>query len=175
VRKGEADGEHPQDDSRPQERRKDNRMMSPQYEGERRPAPREEENRGENNFRRRRLIRPIERRQREYLYFQVHYQPVPGARKAHLQAVQPKLIERIHDMIRRGQLLMCGTYPSSIGGMWLLKVKSHAEAERLVLENPAVSCNLVTHRLVELHDPIGVVVQQERGLESAPPSEPEKS
>jgi uncharacterized protein YciI len=136
--------------------------MMAQNEGERKPVLRDEENRGENTFRRRRLVRATERRQREFLYFQVHYQPVPGARKAHLMAVQPKLIERLHDMIRRGQLLMCGTYPSSLGGMWLLKVRSHAEAQRLVLENPAVSCNLVTHRLLELHDPLGVVVQQER-------------
>jgi hypothetical protein len=150
-------------------------MMSPLYEGERKPAAREEENRGESTLRQRRLLRPVERRQREYLYYQVHYQPVPGARKAHLLAVQPKLIERIHDMIRRGQLLLCGTYPTSLGGMWLLKVKSHAEAERLVLENPAVSCNLVTHRLLELQDPIGVVVHLER---TPPPPDapvPEKS
>lgn len=141
--------------------------MSPMYEGERRPAPREGENRGESTFRRRRLIRPVERRHREFLYFQVHYQPVPGARKTHLMAVQPKLTERIHEMIRRGQLLMCGSYPSSIGGMWLLRVRSHAEAERLVLDNPLVSCNLVKHRLVELMDPIGVVVHQERMLQTA--------
>ena len=150
--------------------------MSPLNEGERKPAAREEENRGENTLRRRRLVRPVERRQREYLYYQVHYQPVPGARKSHLLAVQPKLTERLHDMIRRGQLLMCGSYPSSLGGMWLLKVRSHAEAQRLVLENPAVSCNLVTHRLQELHDPMGVVVQQERAPQPVEQqAEPEKS
>lgn len=125
--------------------------------------------RGQSMMRRRRLIRPVERRQRDYLYYQVHYQPVPGARKAHLLAIQPKLTERIHDMVRRGQLLLCGTYPTSLGGMWLLRVKSHAEAERLVLENPAVSCNLVRHRLLELMDPTGIAVQQERTLSNEQP------
>lgn len=143
--------------------------MKSTNDGERRPVMRNGENRGESTFRRRRLIRPIERRQRDYLYYQVHYQPVPGARKAHLLAVQPKLTERIHDMVRRGQLLLCGTYPTSLGGMWLLRVKSHAEAERLVLENPLVSCNLVRHRLLELMDPTGIVVHQERTLDSAQP------
>jgi len=142
-------------------------------EGDRRPMERFAEQRTETGApRRRRLIRTSripEKRQREYLYYQVHYQPVPGARKTHLQAVQPKLTERVYDMIRRGQLILCGGYPSSIGGMWLIRVKSHAEAERLVLENPAVSCNLVTHRLIELQDPMGVIVQQERIPASAEP------
>jgi hypothetical protein len=128
----------------------------------------------EHPLRRRRLIRPaedpeptvrVERRPREFLYFQVHYQPRPGARKSHLAAVQPKLIERLHDMIRRGQLVLGGSYPSSIGGVWLLKVRSRPEAERLVMDNPAVGCNLVTYRLVELQDPHGVVVQQERAAQ----------
>jgi hypothetical protein len=143
--------------------------MKSTNDGERRPATRDGENRGQSTFRRRRLIRPIERRQRDFLYYQVHYQPVPGARKAHLLAIQPKLTERIHDMVRRGQLLLCGTYPTSLGGMWLLRVRSHAEAERLVLENPAVSCNLVRHRLLELMDPTGIAVQQERTLTNEQP------
>jgi hypothetical protein len=98
----------------------------------------------------------------DHYYFQVHFQPVPGARKIHFAAIRPKLTERMHDMIRRGQLLMSGGYPSSIGGMWLLKVKSRGEAERLVLDNPAVACNLLTHRLIELQDPMGAVTHQEK-------------
>ncbi|MFZ5434048.1 MAG: YciI family protein [Calditrichota bacterium] len=101
-------------------------------------------------------------RPRDILYFQIHYQPRPGARKLHLSAVQHKLTERLQDMVRRGQLLLSGGYPTSIGGMWLLRVRSRAEAERLVLDNPAVSCNLVTYRIVELQEPMGVLVQQER-------------
>jgi len=125
-------------------------------------------------FRRRRI--PSEnnapKRLREYLYVQIHYQPRPSARKNHLAAVQPKLTERLHDMVHRGQLLLCGGYPTSIGGMWLLRVKSRAEAERLVRDNPAVACNLVTYRIVELQDPLGIVVQQERELpaEAAAPN-----
>jgi hypothetical protein len=104
---------------------------------------------------------PAEKRP-EYYYFQVHFQPVPGARKIHFGAIRPKLTERMHDMIRRGQLLMSGKYPSSIGGMWLLKVKSRSEAERLVMDNPAVACNLLTHRLIELEDPMGAITHQEK-------------
>jgi len=105
---------------------------------------------------------PADRPRPEYLYFQVHFQPVPGARKIHFGAIRPKLTERMHDMVRRGQLLMSGTYPSSIGGMWLLKVKSRSEAERLVMDNPAVACNLLTHRLLELQDPMGAIMHQEK-------------
>jgi len=101
-------------------------------------------------------------RRPEFYYFQVHFQPVPGARKVHFGAILPKLTERMHDMIRRGQLLMAGGYPSSIGGMWLLKVKSRGEAERLVLDNPAVACNLLTHRLIELQEPMGAIIHQEK-------------
>lgn len=107
----------------------------------------------------------------EHFYYQVHFQPVPGARKIHFGAIRPKLTERMHDMIRRGQLLMSGGYPSSIGGMWLLKVKSRSEAERLVMDNPAVACNLLTHRLIELQDPMGAILHQER-THSAEPVEP---
>lgn len=116
------------------------------------------------------------KRPREFLYFQVHYQPRPGAKKSHLSAVQPKLIERLHDMIRRGYLIVSGSYPTSIGGMWLLRVKNRNEAERFVLDNPLVACNLVTYRLIELQDPIGVVVQQERDLiAEAAEKNPEKA
>ncbi|HEY3295461.1 MAG TPA: hypothetical protein VGL38_08480 [bacterium] len=104
---------------------------------------------------------PLEKRP-EHLYFQVHFQPVPGARKTHFAAIRPKLTERMHDMIRRGQLLMSGGYPSSIGGMWLLKVKSRSEAERLVQDHPAVACNLLTHRLLELEEPMGAIIHQEK-------------
>jgi len=106
-------------------------------------------------------------RPRDILYFQIHFQARPGARKNHLAAVQPKLTERVHDMVRRGQLLISGGYPTSIGGMWLLRVKSRSEAERLVMDNPAVSCNLVTYRMVELQEPVGMVVLQERELIAA--------
>jgi uncharacterized protein YciI len=100
-------------------------------------------------------------RRPEHMYYQVHFQPVPGARKTHFTAIRPKLTERMHEMIRRGQLLMSGGYPSSIGGMWLLKVKNRGEAERLVADNPAVACNLLKHRLIELQDPMGAVIREE--------------
>jgi len=103
----------------------------------------------------------LERPRPDHYYFQVHFQPVPGARKIHFGAIRPKLTERMQDMVRRGQLLMSGGYPSSIGGMWLLKVKSRSEAERLVMDNPAVACNLLKHRLIELQDPMGAVIHQE--------------
>jgi hypothetical protein len=98
----------------------------------------------------------------DFYYFQVHYQPVPGARKAHFDAVGPRLLERTHEMIRHGQLLISGGYPSSIGGLWVLKVKNRAEAERLVMDHPAVACNLLTYRLIELQDPEGMVVHEAR-------------
>lgn len=98
----------------------------------------------------------------DHYYFQVHFQPVPGARKNHFDAIRPTLLERTHEMIRRGQLLFAGGYPSSIGGMWLLKVKTRSEAERLVLDHPAVACSLLTHKLIELQEPEGAIVSAER-------------
>lgn len=91
-------------------------------------------------------------------YFQVHFQPIPGARKALFTALVPQLAEQVQAMIARGQLLFAGGYPTSIGGMWLLKTQSHAEAERLVLAHPAVSARLLTWRLLELQEPVGIVV-----------------
>ena len=104
----------------------------------------------------------VERPAGEPLYCQVHFQPVPGARKALFDALRPKLTECLQDMMRHGQLLFCGGYPTSIGGMWLLKVQSRAEAEQLVLEHPAVSASLLTWRLLELQEPSGLVVQSDR-------------
>lgn len=101
---------------------------------------------------------------REIFYFQAYFQPRPGARRNHLAAVQHKLTERLHDMVHRGQLLLCARYPNSLGGMWLLRVKSQAEAERLVKENPAVACNLLSYRLIELEEPAGIIVKQEREI-----------
>jgi uncharacterized protein YciI len=102
-----------------------------------------------------------------YYYFQVHFSQVPGARKIHFNAIKPKLTERLQDMVRRGQLLLCGGYPMSIGGMWLLKVRTRSEAERLIQDNPAVAANLVTFRLVELQEPMGTVVREEHPTEEA--------
>jgi hypothetical protein len=94
----------------------------------------------------------------EPLYFQVHFQPVPGARKGLFTALQPQLAAQLQEMIREGQLLFSGGYPTSIGGMWLLKTKDRGEAERLVLAHPAVSGHLLTWRLLELQEPVGLVV-----------------
>jgi uncharacterized protein YciI len=109
--------------------------------------------------------RESEQRVYGYIYYQVHYAPIPGARKIHFNAIRPKLTERLQDMVRRGQLLICGGYPMSIGGMWLLKVKSRSEAERLIQDNPAVTANLVTFRLVELQEPMGAVVREDHSTE----------
>lgn len=110
-------------------------------------------------------MREPKQRTRDFYYFQVHYSGVPGARKVHFAAIKPKLTERLQDMVRRGQLLLCGGYPMSIGGVWLLKVKNRGEAERLIQDNPAVTANLVTYRLVELQDPMGMVVREEHPAE----------
>ncbi len=91
-------------------------------------------------------------------YFQVHFQPVPGARKGLFTALQPQLGEHLREMMQAGQLLFSGGYPTSIGGMWLLKTKNRAEAERLVLAHPAVNGHLLTWRLLELQEPVGLVV-----------------
>jgi hypothetical protein len=113
-----------------------------------------------------RVMRPLaERRARPVrvlrgsLYVQVHFQSVPGARRAHLDAVQPMITQHLHGMVHRGQLILSGGYPASLGGMWLLKVRSREEAERLVREHPAVAANLLTYRLQELQNPLGALLQ----------------
>lgn len=109
-----------------------------------------------------RRARPV-RVLRGSLYVQVHFQSVPGARRAHLDAVQPMITQHLHGMVHRGQLILSGGYPASLGGMWLLKVRSREEAERLVREHPAVAANLLTYRLQELQNPLGALLQMETG------------
>jgi hypothetical protein len=102
------------------------------------------------------------------LYFQVHFQPVPGARKALFVALRPQLGDLQQEMIQRGQLLFSGGYPTSIGGMWLLKADNRAEAEKLVLAHPAVERQLLTWRLLELQEPQGAILAAEPA--SPPPT-----
>jgi hypothetical protein len=116
---------------------------------------------------RRRPVAPVvERPAPDFYFVQVHFQPRPGARKTHFDNLLPQLSDLLQSMIRDGQLLLAGGYPSSIGGLWLLKVRTLAEAERLVQAHPAVVAQMLTYRLLDLQEPAGIVVP------AAPPAAP---
>lgn len=94
-----------------------------------------------------------------FIFFKAHFSPLPGARKFHYEAVLPELTQKLQEMVRRGQLILSGRYPSSLGGIWIFKAKNRQEAEKLVQENPAVKCNLLTYVLCELFEPLGQLTQ----------------
>jgi uncharacterized protein YciI len=93
-------------------------------------------------------------------FYQVHFAPVPGATKKHYRAIQPAITERLHEMIRRGQLLMAGRYAETVGGEWLLRAKNKHEVERMAMDNPAVKCNLVTYKIREIVDVLGPLTRE---------------
>lgn len=51
-----------------------------------------------------------------------------------------------------GQLLVAGRYLSSVGGMWLLKVRSMGDAERIARDYPPVKKDYLTFRINVLVD-----------------------
>jgi hypothetical protein len=104
-------------------------------------------------------------------YFQVHFTPLPSAKKKHYIAIQGAITECLQEMVRRGTLLFSGRYTASIGSEWLVKARNRHEVERLAMDHPAVKCNLITYRISELIDTIGVLSREE----VAPPVEPAKS
>jgi len=89
------------------------------------------------------------------VFVQVHFSGLPGATKKHLLAIKREIVEKTQDMTRRGQLILAGRYLSSIGGVWLLKVKNFEEAQRLAKEHPAVKSNLLSYRAYILVDTMG--------------------
>jgi uncharacterized protein YciI len=95
------------------------------------------------------------------VYVQVHFSGLPGATKKHLHAIKREITEKVQDMTRRGQLVISGRYLSSIGGVWLLKVKHIEEAQRLAKEHPAVKSNLLTFRVNLMVDTMGMVTRRE--------------
>ncbi|MBU0691471.1 hypothetical protein KKH18_06610 [bacterium] len=95
------------------------------------------------------------------VYVQVHFSGLPGATKKHLHAIKREITEKVQDMTRRGQLILSGRYLSSIGGVWLLKVKTFEEAQRLAKEHPGVKSNLLTYRCYILVENMGMVTRRE--------------
>jgi uncharacterized protein YciI len=95
------------------------------------------------------------------VFVQVHFSGLPGATKKHLLAIKREIVEKTQDMTRRGQLILAGRYLSSIGGVWLLKVKNFEEAQRLAKEHPAVKSNLLSYRAYILVDTMGMFTRRE--------------
>ena len=108
-------------------------------------------------------------------FFQVHFAPMPGVKKKDYMAVRPALDELMHGMVRRGQLMMGGRYAMSVGGVWLLRVRNKNEAEKLVGENPIVQNNLVTYRISEIVEPLGMFAKNETPRVDGENKEPENT
>lgn len=96
---------------------------------------------------------------RDGYFVQIHFAGKPGTSKKKLGQHHVALTDHLDQMMRRGQLLACGRYLSSVGGMWLVKVNSPHEAERLAKEHPGVKENLLSFRINVLMEHNGLFLR----------------
>lgn len=83
---------------------------------------------------------------------QVHFAGIPGTTKRILNALRRESHEHLTALKNSGHLVLAGRYFSSVGGVWILKVRHIPDAEKLVREYPPVKQNLLTYRLNVLVD-----------------------
>ena len=114
--------------------------------------------RRDHNFRGRNSRRVLPE-SREGYFVQVHFTGKPGTNKKKIGLHRVALTDLLDQMMRRGQLLACGRYLSSVGGMWLVKVNSPHEAERLAKEHPGVKENLLSFRINVLMEHNGLFLR----------------
>lgn len=98
-------------------------------------------------------------RGRNGAFFQVYFTQLPSAKKRQYLAIGAPTTNYQQELARRGALLICGVFPTSFGGMWLLKAKSSDEAEKMAAEYPPVKCNLVKYKVNELINPMGAILR----------------
>lgn len=91
---------------------------------------------------------------------QVHFAGRPGTSKRIMNAQRRDIAAYLETLRNHGNLLACGRYLSSVGGMWLLKVKTLLDAERIAREYPPIKKDLLTFRLNVLVDTDGSLLKQ---------------
>ncbi len=91
---------------------------------------------------------------------QVHFSGRPGTTKRNMNALRNDSQAYLDNLREKGQLLFSGRYLSSVGGMWLIKVRAMIEAEKIAHDYPPVKKDLLTFRLNVLMDRDGVFSRQ---------------
>lgn len=126
---------------------------------------------GGRNFRGRRTTRQLPSSLADGFIVQVHFAGKPGTTKRILNALRRDIATYLDTLRGGGHLILAGRYFSSVGGIWLLKVRHIPEADKLVREYPPVKQELLTYRtnvLVDLDQvPAGLNKPNERTLEPA--------
>ncbi|NUO19422.1 hypothetical protein HUU59_08255 [bacterium] len=87
---------------------------------------------------------------------QVHFAGRPGTTKRTMNSLRHDSQAYLDALREKGQLLYSGRYLSSVGGMWLIKVRAMIEAEKLAHDYPPVRKDLLTFRINVLMDRDGV-------------------
>ncbi|MBK6765364.1 MAG: hypothetical protein IPG71_03305 [bacterium] len=90
---------------------------------------------------------------------QVHFAGRPGTNKRIMNALRREVAQYTDDLKMNNSLLASGRYLSSVGGMWLLKVKTLVDAEKIAREYPPVKRDLLTFRLNVLVDSDGSLLR----------------
>ncbi len=104
------------------------------------------------NFRGRKNNRNSVPESRDGYVVQVHFAGRPGTTKRVMNALRRDVQEYLDALRTNNQLLVAGRYLSSVGGMWLLKVKTMGDAERVARDYPPVKKDLLTFRINVLVD-----------------------
>lgn len=91
---------------------------------------------------------------------QVHFAGRPGTTKRVMNSLRNDSQAYVDMLREKGQLLFSGRYLSSVGGMWLIKVRAMIEAEKLAHDYPPVKKDLLTFRINVLMDRDGVFSKQ---------------
>lgn len=91
---------------------------------------------------------------------QVHFAGRPGTSKRVMNSLRRDIAAYLDSLKVQGQLLASGRYLSSVGGMWLLKVKTLMDAEKIAREYPPVKKDLLTFRLNVLVDSEGALLSE---------------
>lgn len=111
------------------------------------------------NFRGRRTSRTLIPESPDGYLVQVHFAGRPGTDKRTMNSQRRDIVQYIDNLKNHGQLLAAGRYLSSVGGMWLLKVKTLIDAEKIAREYPPVKKDLLTFRINVLVDTDGALLR----------------
>ncbi|MCB9357500.1 MAG: hypothetical protein H6505_02915 [Calditrichaeota bacterium] len=91
---------------------------------------------------------------------QVHFAGKPGTSKRIMNSQRREIHDYLDALKKNGTLLASGRYLSSVGGMWLLKVKTLSDAEKIARGYPPVKKEMLTFRLNILMDTEGELLNK---------------
>ncbi|MCB1060088.1 MAG: hypothetical protein KDB65_07645 [Calditrichaeota bacterium] len=89
---------------------------------------------------------------------QVHFAGRPATTKRLMNTLRRDIQAYLDALRSSGQLLIAGRYLSSVGGMWLLKVRTMGDAERIARDYPPIKKDYLTFRINVLVDTDNVLM-----------------